>query len=144
MNDLYPVWWETTITLYNKYEASNGEITWYRTVIEGCFWKYETEYERVGETTQMVKVLLCRVRKSADFLEDYEWQEVSDRGNYFTFNQGDILVKGEVTDTIDEYTSGHRASDLTKKYKSRCAEITEYRNNTGAGRVNEHYLVRGL
>lgn len=143
-SEAYPEWWNTTVTLYNKYEAKNGEITWYRTVLEGCFWKYETDYERVDNATQMTKVLLCRVRANDSFLEDYEWQNGDDKTSYFTFNEGDILVKGEVEDTIDEYVKGSRASDLLKKYKSRCVEITEYRNNTGAGRVCEHYLVRGI
>ena len=140
----YPEWWNTTVTLYNKYESSNGEITWYRTVLTGCFWKYVTEYSRIDNATQMTKVLLCRVRKSKDFLENFEWQEQSDKSSYFTFNDGDILVRGEVEDTIDEYTKGQRASDLLTKYKSRCAEITECAINVGAGRVNEHYLVRGI
>lgn len=140
----YPVWWNTTVTLYNKYESSTGEITWYRTVLTGCFWKYETNYTRIDNATQMTKVLLCRVRKSADFLEDYEWADLSDKSGNFTFNEGDILIAGDIEETIDEYTSGKRSADLLKKYKNRCAEITEYRNNTGAGRVNEHYLVRGL
>ena len=145
MNNIdYPVWWNTSVTLYNKYRDSKGEITWYRTVLEGCFWKYETDYERVGEVTQVTKVLLCRVRKSEEFLEDFEWKEITDKGSYFTFNEGDILIRGEVADVIDEYTKGSRSSDLLNKYKSRCAEITEYRNNTGAGRVCEHYLVRGI
>ena len=140
----FPVWWETTVTLYNKHTASNGEITWYRTVLEGCFWKYETDYERVDNAIQMTKVLLCRVRKSDDFLENFEWQDSPYKNEYFTFNQGDILVKGEVEDELDEYTARQRSSDLLKKYKDRCAEITECRINVGAGRVCEHYLVRGI
>ena len=140
----YPVWWDTTVTLYNKYEASNGEITWYRTVLAGCFWKYETDYERVENATQMTKVLLCRVRKNSKFVEDYVWQGLGDKTSKFTFSDGDILVRGKVEDTIDEYVSGHRASDLLKKYKSRCAEITECRINVGEGRVCEHYLVKGV
>ena len=140
----YPEWWNTTVTLYNRYEDSTGEITWYRTVLTGCFWKYITEYERVGSETQMTKVLLCRVRKSKKFVENYDWETLSDKSSKFTFNEKDILVKGNVEDTIDEYTSGQRASDLLKKYKDRCAEITEYRDNTGGGRNDEHYLVRGI
>ena len=140
----YPVWWNTTVTVYNKYEDSKGEVTWYRTVLEGCFWKFTTDYTRVDNATTMTKVLICRVRKSDMFLEDYEWQEADDKSEYFTFNDGDLLVKGEIEDEISEYTNGQRSSDLMRKYKSRCVEITEYRNNTGEGRVCEHYLVRGI
>ena len=140
----YPVWWDTTITLYNRYEAPNKEVTWYRTVLEGCFWKFVTDYTRMDDATHMTKVLLCRVRKQSNFLVDYEWQSSEDKDNFFTFNEGDILIKGEVDDTVDEYTKGQRSSDLLKKYKNRCAEITECSVNTGDGRVDEHYLVRGI
>lgn len=144
MSNTYPVWWDTTITLYNKYEDSTGEITWYRTVLEGCFWKYTTKYERVDDVVQMTKVLTCRVRRSDDFLESYEWYSSLDKASHFTFSEGDILVKGEVSDTINEYTSGSMSTDLLKKYKDRCAQITESTIDTGIGRVCEHYLVRGI
>lgn len=144
MSNVYPDWWCDTVTLYNKYEAPNKEVTWYRTVLVGCFWKYTTDYERVDDVTQVTKVLLCRVRKNKKYIDCYEWRELADKSSRFTFNEGDILIKGKIEDTIDEYTKGHRASDLLKKYKDRCAEITESRDNTGGGRVDEHYLVRGI
>lgn len=140
----YPIWWETTVTLYNRYEDKNGETTWYRTVFNGCFWKYVTDYTRVDNATQMTKVLLCRIRKNDRFLINYEWNETANKSEYFTFNEGDILVKGEVNDTIDDYTKGSRSSDLLKKYRDRCVEITEFAVNVGEGRVDEHYLVRGI
>jgi len=140
----YPTWWNTTVTLYNRYEDSKGEITWYRTVLEGCFWGYETNYTREENATQMTKVLLCRVRVSDNFLEDYVWQASDAKATHFTFNEGDILVKGEVSDAIDEYSSGTKSTDLLKKYKARCAQITECKINVGGGRNDEHYLVRGL
>ena len=140
----YPIWWNTTVTLYNRYEAKNGETTWYRTVLTGCFWKYITDYTRTNDATEMTKVLLCRVRKNSNFLVDHEWYASDDKDTYFTFNEGDILIEGEVDDTIDDYTKGSRSSDLLKKYKSRCAQITECRINVGDGRVAEHYVVRGI
>lgn len=144
MANIYPDWWCDTVTLYNKYTAPNGEITWYRTVLTGCFWKYTTDYIRVDNETQMVKVLLCRVRKHKKYVDCYKWRDLSDKSSRFTFNEGDILIKGKVEDVLDEYTQGHRANDLLKKYKDRCAEITECRDNTGGTRVDEHYLVRGI
>ena len=144
MSNNYPSWWDTTVTLYNKFESSTGEVTWYRTVLEGCFWKYVTDYVRTDNATEMIKVLLCRVRKNSDFLEPEEWCETDDKDSHFTFSDGDILIKGEVDDVLDEYTKGQRSSDLLKKYKNRCAEIKEYSGNVGVDRVNEHYLVRGL
>ena len=144
MSNIYPSWWDTTVTLYNKYEDSKGEVTWYRTVLTGCFWRYLTDYARIDDATQMTKVLLCRVRKNDSFLENYVWNESDDKSSYFTFSDGDIMVKGEVEDSIDEYTSGTRSSDLLLKYKNRCATITECVINVGTDRTSEHYLVRGI
>jgi hypothetical protein len=144
MANVYPDWWCDTVTLYNRYEDNVGEITWYRTVLTGCFWKYITDYNRVGDVTDITKVLLCRVRKSNKYLDCYKWQALSDKSGKFTFNEGDILIKGKIEDTVDEYTDGIRSSDLLLKYKDRCAQITESRDNTGTGKVDEHYLVRGI
>ena len=67
------------------------------------------------------------------------------RENYFTLGKDDILIKGSISDEVDEYTKGHRSTDLLNKYKklTECMQIGEYTINTGIGRVNEHYLVRG-
>ena len=66
-------------------------------------------------------------------------------GDYFTLGTGDIIVKGAVTDEIDEYTSGKRSSDFIKKYKALqgCMEIQHFSIDTGIGRCAEHYYVTG-
>ena len=66
--------------------------------------------------------------------------------NYFTLGVGDIIVKDEVDDVIDEYIKGKRSSDLLKKYRALqgCLQIEEFADNTGGGRGNEHYFVRGI
>ena len=41
MND-YPIWWNTTITIYNKYEDPQTHvITWFRKVVNGAFFYME-------------------------------------------------------------------------------------------------------
>ena len=48
----YPVWWDTTITIYNQYTDPLTQIvTWNRTVIDNCFWKNNTSRVVVGDTT---------------------------------------------------------------------------------------------
>ena len=65
--------------------------------------------------------------------------------DYFTLAPGDIIVKGIITDNIDEYTKGQRSSDLINKYKDLrgCIQIEDVALNVGVGRNNEHYYVRG-
>lgn len=141
----YPEWWDTTLTLYNKYTDSKGEIFWYMTVLKDCFWKYTGEEVRVNDSVLSTKDTICRIPKNSDFLERYEWEQLEDKTSRFTLGRGDILVRGEVEDTIDEYTRGQRSTDLLDKYREQgCVEITEYRINTGRGRALEHYFVRGV
>ena len=145
----YPSWWNTTITVYNKFEDPQTQlVTWYRQVIDGCFWKYSGNKVVVGNTVLETKDIICRIRIDDRFLEKHEWIAIpNDRmSNYFTLSQGDIIVKGEVDDEINEYQSGQRSSDLKTKYKSLqgCLEIQEWSNNTGGGRGNEHYYVKGI
>lgn len=149
MSNHYPSWWDTTITIYNKYEDKlTNVVTWYRHVVEKTFWKYSGNKVVVGNTVLETKDIICRIRKDDAFLEKHEWIALpNDRmADYFTLGQGDIIVKGEVDDDINEYQSGKRSSDLKKKYKALqgCIEIQEWSNNTGGGRGNEHYFVKGI
>lgn len=145
----YPLWWDTTVTIYNKAEDPQTNIvTWYRTVLPDCFWKYAGNQVTIGEVVLDTKSILCRIPKDSRFLERHEWLSLPNdqKGNFFTVGQGDIIVKGEVTEEINEYESGHRSTDFLAKYRmlQGCMEVREFAINAGAGRNNEHYFVRGL
>lgn len=145
----YPSWWDTTVTIYNRYEDPQTNIvSWFRKVVSGAFWKYSGNKITVGNTVLETKDIICRLRKDDVFLEKHQWLALPNdqMSQYFTLAEGDIIVKGEVTDVIDEYTSGKRSSDLKKKYKALqgCLEIQVWANNTGGGRGNEHYYVKGI
>lgn len=151
MNNVYPQWWDTTITVYNKHEDPQTKvITWYKNVIPGCFWKYQHDKITVGQTVLESNKTICRIRKDDRFLEAYLYYEIPNdqKSNFFTFAKGDILIKGEVTDEIDEYTRGHYSTDLIKKYKALqgCIEVDHVSINSGGGRLgmSEHYLVEGV
>ena len=144
----YPIWWDTTITIYNKFEDPQTHIvTWFRKVLSDCFWKASGDTVMIGQISVDTKAILCRIPKDSSFMERFEWEHLPNdqMGDYVTLGLGDILVKGEVLDEIDEYTAGQRSTDLLSKYRTsqRCMEVEEFAVNTGLGRNNEHYLVRG-
>lgn len=142
----YPEWWNTTITVFNKYEdPATRRITWHKTVLQNCFWKYTGNKIVVGETTLETNTTLCRIPVNTAFLEKYQWNE-ADKSKHFTLGTGDIIVKGSVEDVIDEYVSGQRSSDMLAKYKKLqgCMVIEQCATNTGLGRGLEHYFVRGV
>ena len=149
MSNLYPEWWDTTITVFNKFtDPQTKVVRWYKTIVNGAFWKYVGDKVMIGKTVLETNNTICRVRKDARFLEQYLWlqQPNDEMQNYFTLAKGDILIKGEVEDEIDEYTSGKRSNDIIAKYKQLqgCMTIEKIAINVGAGRCDEHYYVKGV
>lgn len=145
----YPVWWDSKITVYNKYEDPlTRVITWHRTQLDGAFWKYVKDKVSVGETVLEAEKTICRIRENDKFMEKHLWITLPNdqMSQFFTLGVGDIVVKGYVEDEVDEYTSGQRSSDLVAKYKALqgCMEIESVSNNTGVGRGLPHYLASGL
>ena len=145
----YPVWWETTVTIYNKYiDPLTQLVTWYKTTVDNCFWKYVGDKITIGETVLETNNIICRIPKDSKFLEKYQWEKLPNdkMSEHFTLGQGDIIIKGSVDDVVNEYAQGKRATDLLVKYKALqgCMEVQEIAINVGAGRCNEHYYVKGI
>lgn len=145
----YPIWWDTTLTIFNRYEDPQTQIiTWFKNTVDYCFWKYTGDKVTIGETVLETNNIICRIPQNSKFKEKYEWIALpnDEMGNYFTLGKGDIIIRGSITDTIDEYTAGKRSTDLIAKYKELqgCMEVQEIGINTGIGRNNPHYYVKGI
>ena len=144
----YPPWWNTTITVYNKFtDPSTKKIIWYSQVINGCFWKNSDDKIKIGNTTLEYENTTCRIRIDPLFVPANAWHTLTseERETYFTLGVGDIVVCAEVDDTIDEYTAGQRSSDLLTKYHALqgCLQIDKVVLNVG-DRGLEHYRVKGV
>lgn len=145
----YPVWWDSPITIFNKHTDPITQIvTWYRHTINYAFWQYVRDKATIGDTVLETNKTVCRIRENEAFREKYIWVNLpsSEKSDYFTLGQGDIIVKGIVEDEIDEYTKGHRSSDLIDKYKELqgCFEIESVAVNVGTGRGLPHYRAQGV
>lgn len=144
----YPSWWNETITVYNKYkDPVSNLITWHRHIVNGAFWKDVGNKVTIGDTVIETDAIICRIRKDDEFLPNYEWIKLpnDEMDEYYTLGKGDIIIRAEVEDEVDEYTNGHKASDLIRKYKDLqgCMTIDKVTINIEGGRGNEHYLVQG-
>ena len=65
----YPIWWDTTLTVYNKFEDPQTQvISWYRTVIDNCFWKYTGDKINIGETVLETNNIICRIPENDLFV----------------------------------------------------------------------------
>lgn len=145
----YPAWWNTTITLFNKYEDPVTQlVTWYKTVIDGCFWSNVHEKVKINETVLETDNIVCRIRKNDKYVDIETWLELpaDTKANYFTLGYHDIVIKGDIDFTINEYRAGERSTDLLARYKKlqKCLEIEQFADNTGGGRGNEHYVAKGI
>ena len=148
-NQPYPIWWDTTVTIYNKFQDPQTQlIRWYRTVVTGAFWKYVGNKVTIGKVSLETNDSVCRIREDARYLPKFEWVNVpnDEMSNFFTLSRGDIIIKGKVTDEINEYVSGKRATDIVAKYKELqgCITIEEVAIDIGAGRCNPHYRIKGV
>lgn len=144
----YPIWWDTTITVYNRFEDPQTQVVrWYRTVLENCFWKNDFQRLKMGDVEVKTDSVVCRIKENPKFLEKQDWvlQPNDKMSQYFTLAQGDIIVRGEVADEINEYQAGYRSSNIIEKYKWQgCILIDRVSINTGAGRGLPHYHVEGV
>ena len=146
MNE-YPVWWDTTITIYNKYtDPTTQVVSWFRHTIDGCFWD-NTPLQTTAGTAQIAENdVLCRIRENPIYKPKMQWNALTtdEKAQFFTLGGGDIVVKGSVDDVITDQRD-HRANDLISKYKDYqgCITIKRYSENVGAGRCMPHYYVVG-
>lgn len=145
----YPVWWDKTLTVYNRYQdPQTSVVRWYKHTVDNCFWRDISEKINVGNTLLETKNIVCRIPEQDNFLEKYQWVDVpnDEMDQYLTLGVGDIIVRGKVSDEINEYTNGSRSSDLLAKYKELqgCLTVQETNLAVGPGRNNPHYYVRGF
>jgi hypothetical protein len=146
-------WWDKTITIYNKFvDPTTQRISWYRTVVNNCFWKAQNlmfSMGRYGVSTIGVltenKEIICRIPKDDRFLEKRYWNALEDKSEHFTLANEDIILLGDVDEEIDEYTPGKRSTDLLAKYSDydEGLRINTYVNNVQTGVTLEHYRVLG-
>lgn len=123
----YPSWWDTKVTLYHKTENSiTHVVTWSKTTYSNCFWHTITRKTLVDNSVLDIKRAVVRIP-----------------GSSFDINDGDIIVKGDVSDIINEYASGQRSTDLINKYKASksCIIVSDFRLNTMTGFSTPHCYV---
>lgn len=145
---LYPMWWNDTITIFNKYEHPQTQlVTWHKNMLSNCFIQSAKSMIVAGQITYNTSNIILRIPQNNSYKEYGDWINIPniEQANYFTLHQGDIIIKGEIDDVIDEYTNGMRSTDLISKYKNIgiCFTIDRWQDNTGTGRGIPHYFASG-
>lgn len=145
---IYPIWWDRTITVYNRYEDPTTQVVrWDRHIITNCFVKTSATLIAGGQITYNTSSNIVRIPQQNNYKPYDEWLLIPnvEQVNYLTLHQGDMIILREVDDVIDEYTKGKRSTDLMSTYKQQnlCLTVDSFQDNTGNGRCCPHYFISG-
>lgn len=143
----YPVWWNNTVTLYNRYEDPLTQIvTWQKITLKNCFWKVNSNvsYSSDSLSNTFSNSIICRIPKNSKYVNPYQWKKLNtvSRNATFTLQIGDIVINGKIDDDIDESVKGKRSTDIISKYKDLGAiRIELISDNSDDARNIQHYIV---
>jgi hypothetical protein len=89
----------SSLTLYNKI---SGTETYQRTVIPAVEWENRKAYNglKSGALASNTARVFISFSLCANYLKPKAWQALSSKTGKFTIQEGDVIVKGTVTDEI--------------------------------------------
>jgi hypothetical protein len=127
-----------TITLYNHYtdNSDKPKHKWGRIVLKNCYFGKVTGKNSTNLALTDADAYVCRIPKSPFYVELYQ-------GNINTFSlaEGDVIVKGEVSDEISD-TAGNRPADIIKRYSGNAFQVKNVSINTHLP-FAQHYRASG-
>lgn len=102
------------ITIYNRYFVSRVE-TYQRTVIKNVVWEATKAVSgrSTGVLASNVATVFIPMQRGADYLKPKAWQALVTKTGNWTLQEGDVIVRGEVT---QEITTEYSLSDLRNAY----------------------------
>ena len=125
------------ITIYNKYIDSRSE-SYQRMVVSDVFWqnvRAASKLKSGGDIAANKVVVYVPKSSGVDYLEPKAWQ--SAKTDKFTFQEGDFIVRGVITDEISALFT---ITDLKAKYDDVLA-ISEVDPHLYGSRRLQHWKV---
>lgn len=116
-----------TVTIYNKYVDDSEAFPverWKRTVLDNCYFGSVREEKQNNNSLVASNSFVCRIPKNKAYSDDFNGEN-----DKFTLSPGDIIVKGNINDIIED-KSGRRTSDLINKYKGKIFTVDSVSDNT--------------
>lgn len=135
------------VTLYNKFiNKTTSKEEYKRTFIQGASWQESEVKTIVNNTLLSADSIKIRIPLNSDFqnkayIEPKAWSKLEDnvRENYFTFQGGDRIVKGEC-DYI--YSATNLIAKLDGNYDN-VATIMNIAINDFGSKALQHYYLGG-
>ena len=90
------------VTVYNKYLDNRAE-KWQRSEILDVVWEstQAVSSQRFGTAANLATVFIPFDRKSTAYATPKQWVALTDKTGRWTLQEGDVIVKGSVSDEID-------------------------------------------
>lgn len=106
------------ITIYNKHLDTTTRLDKYkRTTIYNVFWDEKKAYNRVQsglESADKVLLLIPFDYSSQDeYISPREFEKLEDKTGYFTLQDGDRIVRGDI-----DFEINSKISDLDREYEA--------------------------
>lgn len=106
------------ITIYNKYFDKISRMDKYqRTILRGVFFDNKKAVNRIQSgmenADEAMIVIPFSVVSNKSYKGPIDFEKLEDKSNYFTFREGDRIVKGAINFEITG-----RLSDLDKNYEA--------------------------
>jgi len=106
------------LTIYNKYiDGTTRNEKYQRTTITGVMWQSAkaSSAKNGGLLASNTATIFLPFARGTQYKEPQTWLALATKTGYWTLKEGDILVKGIVT---DEITSLFTATNLKAKYNN--------------------------
>lgn len=103
-----------TVTVYNKYKDGKTE-KWQRTVLRGVYWNAikgaVTRKTGVSSADSLMLMIPRNARSDRAYKPSSEWAVLSDKAGFWTLQNGDTVVKGELVYEVESSTKELEAFD---------------------------------
>lgn len=137
LNGGYFVPWDNVVTIdYGTFADGNQKEAWKKTVINGCFFKCETNTTFTGTTSSKSNTYTVRIPGKKEYKENKNFCG----GEGFTLKEGDICILGACDDSITGKT-GKTATDILNKNKPNAFKITSVSDNNAF--IGAHFRIGG-
>ena len=127
-----------SITIYNVIN-NRGIQEYHRTTIKKVFWQEKQASNRIKSGVQEADHILALIPVINEFEREYigpkEFVALEDKSKHFTFQNGDLIVYGEVNEDIDPKD----IKKFTKKYQT--YKITSVDRNLFGRKHMHHWKV---
>lgn len=98
---------DKTITIINRLksiDSATRQDVYHKTIVHDCAWYTSVESNVQGTTVSMGSKHRVMIPFSKKYLQYHEWKKDGMQDAYYTMNETDIIILGEVTEEVNNQT----------------------------------------